>query len=168
MGHAILKIMDLVIVITAKYVVFLSILIAGIYFLLVKNAVKKKLAILAIISLPLTYIIAKITSHFIYDPRPFVVDHIKPLIEHSADNGFPSDHTLITMAIASVVFAYNKKVGGVLFIIALLVGSSRVLAHVHHPLDIAGSTVIAICVTAAVYLLLSRLRKNPKQTHEDN
>ena len=113
---------------------------------------------LSLISFPLTYILAKIAGYIIYDPRPFVVEHIKPLIAHAADNGFPSDHTLLTSVIASVIFAYNKKLGMVLFAISIAIGSARVLAGIHHPLDIVGAMVISIVAVYVSWTLIQRIK----------
>ena len=155
--------MNLIIILSAKYLFLVSVLIFVIYWLKVNRQIKKDLFIFSIFALPLSLIVAKISAIFIKDPRPFVVEHVKPLIPHIADNGFPSDHTLLTMALASVIFYYNKKLGIVLFIIAILTGTARVLAKVHHPLDIIGSTVIAIAVTYLVSIgkkiYLSRVKK---------
>lgn len=111
----------------------------------------------------MAYLIAKISALFINDPRPFVARHIQPLIPHVADNGFPSDHTLLTMTIASIIYAYNKKLGVALFVIAGLIGITRVLANIHHPLDIIGATVIAIGATTIVFSIEKKLfKKSPK------
>ena len=115
--------MNLIIILSAKYLFLVSVLIFVIYWLKVNRQIKKDLFIFSIFALPLSLIVAKISAIFIKDPRPFVVEHVKPLIPHIADNGFPSDHTLLTMALASVIFYYNKKLGIVLFIIAILTGS---------------------------------------------
>ncbi|HEV2340114.1 MAG TPA: phosphatase PAP2 family protein [Patescibacteria group bacterium] len=146
--------MNLIIILIAQYLFWVSIAIFVLYLgYLWKNKTAKlfSLVTLTVISFPLTYIIAKISGYFINDPRPFVVEHIKPLIPHAADNGFPSDHMLLTMALASVVFVYNRKLGITLTIVALCVGTARILAHIHHVEDILGSAVIAICATFAVY-----------------
>ncbi len=105
---------------------------------------------------PLILLVSRIAGYYIYDPRPFVVKHIHPLIAHVADNGFPSDHALLTMAIASIIFTFNKKLGIVLFSIASIVGIARVLANIHHPIDIVGSATIAIVVTVIVLFFKSR------------
>ena len=147
---------NFLIIIVAKYFYLISILIAVIYFLKVNRHIKKQFAIFAISSFIVTYLVAKLSALFIKDPRPFIVEHVKPLIAHVADNGFPSDHTLLTMAIASVVFVYNRKLGIVLFVIASLIGTARVLAQIHHPLDIIGATVIAVGVTAIVFFTEKR------------
>ena len=112
--------------------------------------------LLAVIILPLTYVVAKIGSHLYFDPRPFVVMHVHPLIPHIADNGFPSDHELISAAFASILFVFNKKWGIVAFVLAILIGYSRVYTLVHHPLDIVGSFVISIVVMVAVVYGLRR------------
>lgn len=84
----------------------------------------------------ISLILLKISSVFINDPRPFVINHVMPLIPHAPDNGFPSDHTLITMWLALMVFLNNRRVGIALIVISLLVGISRVMALIHHPIDI--------------------------------
>jgi len=105
--------------------------------------------VLSLVAFPLALAVAKVLNLFIKNPRPFVVEHMKPLIDHAADNGFPSDHTLLTMTIAAIVFVYHRKLGIALAFCALVVGWARVMAKVHHPIDIVGSIIIAI---VAVFL----------------
>ncbi len=127
--------MNSLIIITAQYVFFVYILLFILYVAYLWLHQRSKFLsflLLSIISFPLSLNIAKILAHFIYDLRPFVVGHIKPLFVHAADNGFPSDHILLTMTIASVVIVYNKKLGILLTTIAICIGTARVLAHIHH------------------------------------
>jgi undecaprenyl-diphosphatase len=144
----------LLIIFGAKYLYILTILIALIFFFYLPKDKKKGFALLAVIALPCVYICAKIAGHFYFDPRPFVTGHFTPLIPHPADNGFVSDHMLLTGAIAMIVFFYNKKTGAILWVAALLVGLSRVLAGIHHPIDILGAAVISAAVPAIIYHLL--------------
>lgn len=136
--------MSFIIIFCAKYLLFISIAIAAFVFLLASKTKKIKAIYIGLISSLAALIITKISAHFIYDPRPFAVKNIQPLIQHAADNGFPSDHTLVAALIASIVFTFNKKAGLVLLLIAILIGASRILAEVHHPLDIIGSIFIAL------------------------
>lgn len=161
-----MKVFNMLIIFAAKYLFILSVLIAGIYFLLLSIPKKKEFSVFTVIALPFTYVLAKLSSLFIFDPRPFVTDHITPLIAHASDNGFPSDHMLLTTAIASVVFVYNRWLGLLLFGIALAVGISRVIAGVHHPLDIIGSVVLAVISTAVVYFSTVYLKKRQASSHE--
>lgn len=94
--------------------------------------------------------LAKLIGAIFNDPRPFVSDHITPLIAHASDNGFPSDHTLLTMTIASVVFVYHRKLGILLALVAFLVGYARVLAGTHHMIDIVDAIVIALAAIIVV------------------
>ena len=155
---------NLLIIFVAEYFYLVSVLGFILYFLQSKRALKKSILILGIPSFLLSYIVAKLLALFINDPRPFVVDHIKPLILHAPDNGFPSDHTLLTMTIASIIFVYNKKLGIGLFIIALLIGVARVLAHIHHPLDIIGAAIIAVGATSIVYFLEKAILNKHEQS----
>lgn len=151
--------MDLLIIVVAKYFYVVVVLIAAFYVLTLSKIRKIQLLKLSLLTLPLAYIISKILKHFIYDPRPFVVEHVRPLIAHVPDNGFPSDHTLLTMTIASIIFVYNRTLGFVLGGLAIAIGISRVAARVHHPLDIIGSVVIAIGATAISQFALSYFKK---------
>lgn len=151
-------------ILCAKYLYLVVVLLAVIFFFLQKRKVQKQMLLFAVISLPVTYLVAKIAGHFYYDTRPFLVYHITPLIPHAATNGFPSDHALISVAFAALLFVFNKKWGLLAGAIALLVGESRVYVWVHSPVDIVGSFVIAIVVAALVKLLLAKYL--PKESRE--
>lgn len=131
-----------IIIFCAQYLYLVIAFFAIIYFLFYNK--KKKFLLLALPSFILSYSLAKIFGNFIKSPRPLFTEHIKPLITTATDNGFPSDHTLLAMSIALVVFVHNKKVGIVLIILAFCVGIARVLTHSHHVIDIVGSIGIAL------------------------
>ena len=154
---------NLLIIFSANYLYLFSVFIALVWFLKFKKNLKQVFSLIAL-AFFLSYITAKLSSFFIYDPRPFVVEHIKPLIPHIADNGFPSDHMRLTMAIASVIFVYNRRLGIILAIIAICVGTARVLAGVHHTEDILGSSVISIISTYVAFLFISHLSKRFRKT----
>lgn len=142
---------DTVIIFGAKYLIFISVIIFVWFFIQQPKDKQKQILVFALFALPIIYVVAKILALVYYDPRPFVAGHFMPLIPHDPDNGFPSDHTLLASAIAAVVFFYNKKIGLVLFIVALLIGIARVLSGVHHPIDVGGSIIIAIVMSLAAY-----------------
>ncbi len=148
--------MDQIAIIIAKYFYLLVIAIGAVYFLFQPRNIQKSMAICAVVIAPLAYILAKIAGFLYYNPRPFVVGHFVPLIAHVADNGFPSDHVLLTGAVAMIVWFYNKKVSSVLWVLALLIGWARVFAGIHHVADIAGSIVIVLISGAAYYFFISR------------
>lgn len=151
--------MNLFIIFTAKYVLYIIVLLAVAILLMANRNQQKILAKISVIAFPLAYIIAKVAGHFVYNVRPFVVEHVRPLIAHAADNGFPSDHTLLSMTIAAVIFTYNKKYGVILAVLALAVGFARVLAKVHHSIDILASSVIAIAATYVAWHVLKYFKQ---------
>ncbi len=141
--------MNILIIFSAKYLVFVAAAIAIFYFLKQPRKTQKEILIFVLILFPVSYLTAKIISHFYFDPRPFVAQNFTPLLPHAADNGFPSDHTLLGAAIAFAIFHFNKKLGFLLLCFTVLVGVARVMAGVHHAVDIAGSIVIV----GAIYAL---------------
>lgn len=148
--------MNFLITIAAKYLYLLSILTALVWAYLKAKKQSGSLLKLVLISFPISFIVAKILSHFYYNARPFAVENIKPLIDHDPSNGFPSDHTLLAATIAAVVYTYNRKVGIFLAILAIFVGYARVVAGIHHQIDIWGAAVIAVI---AVYISIKILKK---------
>jgi len=141
---------------SAEYLYIVIGFIAFIYFLKQPRAAKKQIIILAVLALPAVYAVARIIGLLYYNPTPFEVGGFAPLIPHAPDNGFPSDHTLLGAAIASVMYPFSKKVSSIMWAITLLVGVARVYVGVHHLVDIAGSIAIAILVTLLIYTLIRR------------
>ena len=142
----------------ASYLFLLSFLIGGIYFLQQKRTDQKQIILFSIITLTLIYTFALIAGHSYVNPRPFVVENFTPLIPHSPDNGFPSDHVLLVASIASVFTFFNIRVALVLWIITLLVGISRVYVGVHHPIDVLASALItffAAYITHIIFIHVS-------------
>lgn len=137
----------------AKYLYLLAGLVALVWFLKLPGEKKKGVVIFGIIALPAIYIVSKIGAWLYFDPRPFVVGHFTPLIPHDPDNGFPSDHILILSAIASVIYPFSRKTSAVIWLIALVVGISRVYVGIHHPVDVTGSAMISIAVSVPMYFL---------------
>jgi undecaprenyl-diphosphatase len=143
-------------ILSAKYLMILPVIILGIYFIKLPRSSWKNTLIFILPSLIITYIVALIAGHIYYDPRPFVVDGITPLISHAPDNGFPSDHALLVSAIAMVGIYLNRKLGITLWILAIIVAIARVYVGVHHTIDVVGSIVISIIVTSVVYALYKK------------
>lgn len=146
--------MNMLIIFAAKYLFIVVCLMALGIFVLSDRLIESKIIRLSFFTLPLSYLISLVLNQLIISPRPFVVEHIQPLIQASIDNGFPSDHTLLTMTVAFIIFAYNKKWGSLLVLLSLVVGIARVMAHVHHRIDVAGSIGIAGVATYISYRYL--------------
>jgi membrane-associated phospholipid phosphatase len=116
--------------------------------------------------LVVAYLLSKIATQLISDPRPFIQNGVPALIQSATDNGFPSDHTLLLAAIAATFSLVNWKAGLTFLGLALLVGLARVYVRVHHLVDILGSVVIVgialLIYFAAKALIESLLPANEK------
>lgn len=147
--------MDSIIIFVAKYFLFLSAAIVTLYWLRSSRQVEIRLGWQLVVGGVIALALSAIASRLYYDTRPFVHEHIVPLIAHAPDNGFPSDHALFTSFLGFSVLVYSRRVGALLLLIALLVGAARVAVHIHHPIDIVGSFVIA-AIAVALTQLISR------------
>jgi undecaprenyl-diphosphatase len=155
--------MDNLIIFGARYL-FLAVI--ALYFLAVIQAGpkhRKSLVLAFVIAGMIAVVLDKLGGRLYYDPRPFVSHHLKPLISHSADNGFPSEHTVFTTTISAALIYYRRRLGALALALALIVGIARVAAHVHSPIDIIGGIAIGAAAGSAGYFLAGRILKNPKR-----
>jgi undecaprenyl-diphosphatase len=144
---------DSIIRFVGRYFFLISVVVVALYWFRAKVSVKISLAWHLIAGGVLAVVLAVIAGHLYYDPRPFVTHHLVPLIAHAADNGFPSDHALLTAFLAFTMLLYSKRTGVFLLVIALLVSWARVAAHIHNPRDIVGSFVIAAVAVIVVQVI---------------
>lgn len=150
----------------AKYLVFIEAALAlamlGYIFRRGPRQAILRWGLTAAVILILSYVFARIGAAAYADPRPFTEDHVRPLIAHAADNGFPSDHALLAAALVAMVAIANLRMALPLTIFAVLVDWARVGAGIHHVADVIGSTafvalatIIAVLVCPHVYDWLS-------------
>ena len=111
----------------------------------------------------LSLIAGKLAGLLWFDPLPFVVNGTEPLFEHAANNGFPSDHTLLAAAAAWAVFLYSRTWGLALLALALVVGGARMFAQVHHFPDVAAALVIAGLCALIAQRAMARFASSPVQ-----
>ena len=134
----------------ANQLIFIPLVIFVMVLILIPADKKRAFVLQASIAAILSILLAKIGSQLFYNPRPFVVGHFTPYFPHGAENGFPSEHTLVASLIALLIVAYYRKLGIFLLLIAVIIGLARVKAGVHHLIDVIG----AITITGIAYLCL--------------
>lgn len=160
--------MNTIIVFCAQYLYLFVIVGIGITWLLTTKNLKVQLIVATVIAGATAFILSRIASKLYYDPRPFVAQHVKALIAHQTDNGFPSDHALLTMTLASITYCFNRKIATVMLFLTFIIGIARVLAKVHAPLDIGAGWFFGIIGAIAGYYLSAWLFKKytnpPKKT----
>lgn len=136
---------------------FIWILIAAVFIIIPKT---RKTGLTMAVSL----IIILITVNLILKPlidraRPFEInsDILKNiLISLPADGSFPSGHTAAAFGAATAAFCCNKRTGSILYIMAVLMGISRLYFAVHFPTDVIGGIVIGVAAGILSYKISAK------------
>lgn len=90
-------------------------------------------------------VVSKTIGHVWYEQRPFVAYHFAPLVPHTADASFPSDH-LIAFGVMTVCAWYGwKRLGIALAAVGVVVAFARVYIGVHYVGDVVGGALIGMC-----------------------
>ena len=90
-----------------------------------------------------------------FHDRP-LVDHPRAtllLVQHGADNSFPSDHASVAFAIAFAVLFFHRRFGLVLLLGAAAVAIDRIFVGVHYPVDVMASVFVGLGSALAVTTL---------------
>ena len=128
----------------------------------------RRSSVLMVSAFVLSLALGELMKHVIYEPRPFLVLRITPLIHEQPDSSYPSGHALIvgTGAYAAAV-SLPWYVSLPLIIEAALVSYGRVYVGVHWPMDIvagwllgAANVELALALPqyqGIIYLIMEKL-----------
>ena len=101
-----------------------------------------------------------IIKNVVARPRPFTTEQFKPFWENAgstsvSEYSFPSGHTTSAMAAMTVLFlCLNKKWSWLFFVVALIMGLSRIYLVVHYATDVVGGLIVgAISGIGAYYIV---------------
>ena len=120
-------------------------IIIGLIYLVVRGRINALFA--AVLSAIFSTFISFILYLLWQRPRPFVTyaESVTRLAGYTTVNSFPSAHTYLSFAIATTVVLYgHKKLGILMYIIACLIGISRIAAGLHYPSDVLGGIVVGV------------------------
>lgn len=142
-----ISLLDELMKLAANDVIYLLIpLILALWFLPGRSqsrALRQQLAIATTLGVLLALGIGSIVAHLHSQARPFISNPgTRPLINHSSDNGFPSDHALVGFAAGGTLVSSRHLLGMAVLTAAALVGFARIFVGVHWPSDIVMGAVI--------------------------
>lgn len=100
-----------------------------------------------IILVPLTgFLAVTVIRKFINAPRPYTLYNITPIIhKEKAYESFPSRHTFSITIIAMAILYYNVHLGTAMLVLAVVLGTTRVIAGVHFVKDVVAAWIIGVC-----------------------
>lgn len=121
---------------------------------------KKRLAAILVISLSLTVASVDLLKYFTNRLRPQeVLNGIFVMGQVGAGFSFPSAHAAAAFVLASVFSSAYKKLAIALFILATLVGVSRIYLGLHYPSDVIIGAAIGMAVTYVVSKMLDKFNR---------
>ena len=99
-----------------------------------------------VLALVFAYAVNHAIAYFLFRPRPFVALHLSPLIDGVAcvSKSFPSDHTALSFAAATVCALALPRLRWIGYAGALAIGVARIFVGVHYPGDILGGIGVGI------------------------
>jgi membrane-associated phospholipid phosphatase len=128
----------------------------------------RKASVIMVSAFVISLVLGELMKHIMYEPRPFLILNITPLIHEPADSSYPSGHALIVGTGAfSALVSLPWYISIPLTIEALLVSYGRVYVGVHWPLDVIAGWILGIANTELtlalpqyqelIYLIMRRL-----------
>jgi len=136
-----------------QYLVWATIIIYAALLLYCLITADYQKMIKAVLTPAFTFAAVTILRRLINAPRPYTVYPIEPLIvKEKKGESFPSRHTLSITIIAMVGLYVWWPAGVLLWIMAICMGISRVIAGVHFPRDVVAAALISIVVGIGMFL----------------
>ncbi len=116
----------------------------------------KKIAAVLVIAFLLASLVTEDIKDLVQRQRPY--DGIAPAYLYTNNYSFPSGHSVAAFVAATIILAYfGWKWGLVSYIVAALIGISRIVLDVHYPSDVLAGALIGFILGELVVFAAYRL-----------
>lgn len=87
-----------------------------------------------------------------FHPRPYMLGLVRPLLTHTYETSFPSDHATLLFAVGLFLLgsARLRWVGVATLVLGGITSWGRIYTGVHFPLDIVGSAAVALAACGGI------------------
>ena len=131
-------------------------IIIGLLFMIKRKT--RAVGVCLIVSIALTSVITNfVIKEIVERARPFVADPtINLIIKAPGGYSFPSGHSSASFAAATSIFLYDRKKGLAAFLLAAVIGFSRVYLFVHYATDVVFGMILGIVLAKLTAVLIEK------------
>lgn len=139
--------LDYLFILCAVYFAYIIPLILLAWWFAAKDRILARKAVImaALSALVAREVVKTVITFFWARNRPFIA-HVVHNIVGKSDNqaSFPSGHAIAMFSIAAAVYSYDKRMGTLMYVMAVLTGFGRIIVGVHYPSDIIGGAILGM------------------------
>lgn len=136
-------------------VVFALLLLAGYWTARRGGTTAMAAAIWAIAGTAAAVGVNQVVSHAVAEARPWQsLPNALILAGHTHDFSFPSDHAMMAGAVTAGLFVFNRRLGIISAVAAIVLCFSRVYIGAHFPQDVVAGLLLGAAVALIGYLIV--------------
>ncbi|WP_406241662.1 phosphatase PAP2 family protein [Tissierella carlieri] len=133
--------------------VFSSLLV--LILILIGSSNVKLIGLEALGALTISQIIVHALKRILSRERPYkIIEQLNTFGINLKDYSFPSGHTTASFSIATTIALNIPKLSIVVFVIAIIVGISRIYLGVHYPTDVTAGILLGIGTALVIHFYL--------------